>query len=456
MPRLPLEHHNAVPGQQSAGRETAADTAPAATRAEALRRLEAFVPNAGGRYAKTRNYDYGPANRANVSNLSQFVRHRLISEHEIVTAVLQHHAFSSAEKFIQEVCWRTYWKGWLEQRPQVWFDYLAERDRQLALLQMDGRLFEDWQAATSGKTGIACFDFWARELVETGYLHNHARMWFASIWVFTLDLPWSLGADFFYRHLLDGDPASNTLSWRWVAGRQTIGKTYQARESNIATYTDGRFPETPGLASHAAPPANAPEHPSRRPIEPAGSYPGDVTSAPAGNMIVLLHEDDLTPEQWFLPASLVAGVILLEADHSGLEVAASVLEFKRQAGHDARQRAEQHFGRPSTVVTARPDPAATRRAIADAVVDLSSRTGSAQASQLPLVTMEPPIGPVRSLFDGIWNHEARAGGHQPGPIPPQPVKLRREWDDAFWPHATAGFFKLKNKIPGVLRELGIG
>ena len=49
-------------------------------------------------------------------------------------------------------------------------------------------------------------------------MHNHVRMWFASIWIFTLNLPWQLGADFFMQHLLDGDPASNTLSWRWVAG----------------------------------------------------------------------------------------------------------------------------------------------------------------------------------------------------------------------------------------------
>ena len=92
-----------------------------------------------------------------------------------------------------------------------------------------------------GATGIDCFDAWARELVATGYLHNHARMWFASIWIFTLRLPWELGADFFLRHLIDGDPASNTLSWRWVAGLQTAGKTYLATAENIARFTGGRF-----------------------------------------------------------------------------------------------------------------------------------------------------------------------------------------------------------------------
>ena len=79
---------------------------------------------------------------------------------------------------------------------------------------------------------------WVEELVNENYLHNHTRMWFASIWIFTLNLPWQLGANFFMRHLLDGDSASNTLSWRWVAGLQTIGKHYLATASNISKFTN--------------------------------------------------------------------------------------------------------------------------------------------------------------------------------------------------------------------------
>ena len=76
----------------------------------------------------------------------------------------------------------------------------------------------------------------ARELIQTGYLHNHARMWWASFWIHAEGLPWELGADVFFRHLLDADPASNTLSWRWVAGLQTAGKTYLVRLSNLQKY----------------------------------------------------------------------------------------------------------------------------------------------------------------------------------------------------------------------------
>ena len=100
---------------------------------------------------------------------------------------------------------------------------------------------KNYQNALIGNTGIDCFDFWVNELLEYGYLHNHARMWFASIWIHTLNLPWQLGADFFLKNLLDGDTASNTLSWRWVAGLHTQGKNYIATESNINKYTNNRF-----------------------------------------------------------------------------------------------------------------------------------------------------------------------------------------------------------------------
>jgi deoxyribodipyrimidine photo-lyase len=170
--------------------------------------------------------------------LSPYLRRRMITEREVVEEVLKHHAPEAADKFIQEVFWRTYWKGWLEMRPAIWEHYLSEREAALANLP------EGYQAAIEGRTGIDGFDDWARDLVETGWLHNHARMWFASIWIFTLKLPWVLGADFFYRHLIDADPASNTLSWRWVAGLHTKGKTYLARPENIEKFTKGRFRPT--------------------------------------------------------------------------------------------------------------------------------------------------------------------------------------------------------------------
>lgn len=171
------------------------------TRAAGLARLTAFVPFAAGHYAKHRNTDYGlsygPEKPAGVSGLSPYLRYRLITEAEVIRAVLDHHGLHAAEKFIQEVVWRSYWKGWLEMRPSVWTDYCAERDHWLNRLCEDNTLNTNHAQAITGQTGIDGFDQWAKQLVETGYLHNHARMWFASIWVFTLRLPWTLGADFF-------------------------------------------------------------------------------------------------------------------------------------------------------------------------------------------------------------------------------------------------------------------
>jgi hypothetical protein len=141
------------------------------------------------------------------------------------------------EKFIQEILWRVYWKGWLELRPNVWSDYLKELEN----LRGKFKDSQKYQNAVEGKTNIECFNEWVSELIENNYLHNHARMWFASIWVFTLELPWQLGAEFFMKHLYDGDAASNTLGWRWVAGVQTKGKHYLASEWNIKKFTNNRF-----------------------------------------------------------------------------------------------------------------------------------------------------------------------------------------------------------------------
>ncbi|MFZ4747891.1 MAG: FAD-binding domain-containing protein [Sphingomonas sp.] len=166
------------------------------------------MARAGQAYADGRNTDGGRDGPVSVSRLSPYLRYRAISEREVVAAVLDRHSLVAAEKFIQEVLWRTYWKGWLELRPSVWQRFVDERDRQRESFPNARAIV----AAETGMTGIEGFDDWARELVDTGYMHNHARMWFASIWIFTLRLPWALGADFFLRHLLDADAASNTLS----------------------------------------------------------------------------------------------------------------------------------------------------------------------------------------------------------------------------------------------------
>ena len=208
-----------------------------ASRAKALNQLNNFVENNLGEYSKLRNFDFGPEKRSNISCLSPYITHGIINEQEVIQKALSKFSFSKNEKFIQEVLWRTYWKGWLELRPNVWADYVIELNQ----IKNEFKDNKDYIAAIEGKTKVDCFNEWVKELKENNYLHNHTRMWFASIWIFTLELPWQLGAEFFMQHLYDGDAASNTLGWRWVAGVQTQGKHYLASEWNIKKFTNNRF-----------------------------------------------------------------------------------------------------------------------------------------------------------------------------------------------------------------------
>ncbi|MDA7443507.1 DNA photolyase [Candidatus Pelagibacter ubique] len=222
-----------------------------ASRAKAVDKLNTFVEQNLSDYSKLRNFDFGLSNRSNISCLSPYITHGIINELEVINKSLKKFSFAKNEKFIQEVLWRVYWKGWLELRPDVWSDYLIELDK----IKKEFKNNQSYLDAIEGKTNVDCFNQWVIELKESNYLHNHTRMWFASIWIFTLELPWQLGAEFFMQHLYDGDAASNTLGWRWVAGVQTQGKHYLASEWNINKFTNNRF-ENIKLNENAKPISN--------------------------------------------------------------------------------------------------------------------------------------------------------------------------------------------------------
>jgi deoxyribodipyrimidine photo-lyase len=401
------------------------------TRAAGLARLAGFVPRAGRAYGATRNTDTGPGARENVSMLSPFLRWRLLTEGEVLQAVLARHALSSADKFVSEVCWRGYFKGHLETRPQIWTRYVAGRDAALAACEADPAVGRAVQRAQAGETGIEGFDDWAREIVATGYLHNHARMWFASIWIFTLRLPWELGADFTLRHFIDGDPASNTLSWRWVAGLHTPGKTYLARPDNIATYTQGRF--TPqGLAREARaltePPIGA-----ARALPPADPVPPD------GPLALLLTPEDCEPESLLREAGIDPSRVRLilhgeaEALRSPLPAAAQVLAFARGALSDAVARATTLTGAQAVAVPG---------LAPEAVVEALQAHGASR-----LVTARPPVGPTQAALAAVGTALGEAGIEW--------TRLQRGWDDALWPHATRGFFPLRERIPEIVARQGL-
>ncbi len=389
------------------------------TRAAGLARLAAFVPRAGRAYADGRNSDPGPDRQQAVSLLSPYLRHRLVTEAEVVRAVTAQHTFAACEKFVQEVLWRTYWKGWLELRPAVWTRFLAERD--LARSTGGGGLAKAVAQAEAGQTGIDGFDDWARALVATGYLHNHARMWFASIWIFTLRLPWALGADFFLRHLRDADPASNTLSWRWVAGLQTAGKTYLATADNIARFTGGRFAPQ-GLAQVADP---LQEDPLPK-TAPLPALPGYDHTAPA---LVLVTPEDLALESLFTKRDTIRAALAVAAV-PGWPWGEPAQAFTAAATADAAQRVTAAFSCPCPV---------------SAGLDGASLIAAAKAANVTsIVTAYAPVGPVAAALAALAPLLAAKGIalHQ----------RRRAWDDAFWPHATKGFFPFRERIPGLLAE----
>jgi deoxyribodipyrimidine photo-lyase len=389
------------------------------SRDAALTRMAEFLPRAGRAYAGRRNHAL-PGHR-DVSRLSPYVRHRVLTEEELLTATLQRHSPETAEKFVAEVFWRTYWKGWLEMRPAVWADYRRGVEAALDRVATEAGLRRGWEAACEGRTGIAGFDDWAQELVETGYMHNHARMWFASIWIFTLRLPWELGADFFLRHLLDGDAASNTLGWRWVGGLHTQGKTYLARADNIASYTGGRFaPE--GLARSAPPLPPGP--PAPRVVLPAGAV---LRPGPAQGLLVT--EDDLSPG-WLLDAGLAPVATATQqasAGRSPLTVAPQVEGFTAALIADLVAR-EPRLGPVTPVMDTRD------------VVRWATRAGLAE-----VVAPHVPVGPAADALAGLGPALSDAGIRLTLPL--------RPYDASAWPHATHGFFRFREAIPALIADL---
>ena len=381
------------------------------TRDAGLSRLSSLIPRLGRQYEADRNTDAGPDAEQGASLLSPWLRHRLVLEQEVAAAADAAHG-PGADKFVSEVFWRTYFKGWLEAHPAAWAYFQEDLRADEHRLAAESGLRRVHGDACAGRTGIDCFDAWATELVHTNWLHNHARMWFASIWIFTLRLPWTLGAAFFLRHLLDGDAASNTLSWRWVAGLHTRGKHYVARASNIARYTGGRFDPSGHLQEDPAPLVDPRPMPTSR-LSP-------TAPPPAGDVWLLLHDEDLCPESLPLERCTVRGVAGV-CTHPGItgSCAPAVSAFAEAALQDGLDRAARHFGVP-----------AQRLERPEAVADWAKG---------PVVAPYAPVGPAADRLRRC-------------PVEVHP--LRRPWDDAAWPHAGRGFFGLRTHIPEIVRSVG--
>ena len=293
------------------------------SRSGALKKLDNFINTELPNYNFKRNFDLGPDDKSNVSCLSPYISHRLITEYEVAKIVLAKFPYQKVEKYIQEIFWRVYWKGWLELRPQVWSDFTED----LKALKED----DNYKKAINGETQIKCFNDWVNELKKNNYLHNHTRMWFASIWIFTLNLPWQKGAEFFMKHLFDGDAASNTLSWRWVAGLQTKGKHYVAQAWNISKFTNNKY-QNVKLNENALPLTDKREY---------KLSPINLDYDDNANENLLVFENELNLENHKLKNYKNIYLILLTNEVRKIKLEKKVLDFKTQIINDQKKRLDQ-------------------------------------------------------------------------------------------------------------------
>jgi deoxyribodipyrimidine photo-lyase len=199
-------------------------------RRAALRRLEQVEPP---RYAQTRNHLNG-----SVTHLSPYLRHGCLTLAEVRDAALN--AASDpreAVTLIRELAWRDYFQRvYAEIGDGVW------NDREPSHTGVGEEAYSDEvpEDVTQAGTGLACMDAFSSQLTETGYLHNHARLWMAAYLIHWRRVRWQAGARWFLSHLLDGDPASNNLSWQWVAGTFSQ-KPYVFNRENLEHFSGGEY-----------------------------------------------------------------------------------------------------------------------------------------------------------------------------------------------------------------------
>ncbi len=373
------------------------------SRAKALDKLNNFVENNLSEYSKLRNFDFGPENRSNVSCLSPYITHGIISEKEVINKSLSKFSFSKNEKFIQEVLWRTYWKGWLELRPNVWTDYLIELNK----IREDFKNNQNYINAIDGKTNIECFNVWVNELKEKNYLHNHTRMWFASIWIFTLELPWQLGAEFFMQHLYDGDSASNTLGWRWVAGIQTQGKHYLASEWNIKKFTNNRFNNIK-LNENATPKVSEKTY---------SIVKQDFSSKSIDDKNLFIFENNLSFETTDFQNEKFEKIYIIsnKNENRSIKLSEKVIRFKSLLINDQKQRLENN-------------------SIACEIIDISEIKNINEK----VIALYPTVG---ENLDYLNSNNFKLNF------------LYRKIDQYSWQYCNKGFFNFKNYIPKIITTL---
>ena len=178
-------------------------------------------------YGRNRNFLNG-----SVTHLSPYLRHGCLTLNEAFTAIKQKFGLS-AENLLMQLAWRDYWQRVWALRGNAIYSEMEPPKVALGYAPLS-------EAVKNGKTGLPCMDAFIADLLDTGYVHNHARMWLASYIVHHLKMDWREAADWFEAHLLDGDQASNHLSWQWVASTFS-SKPYYFNKENLARYTGEKY-----------------------------------------------------------------------------------------------------------------------------------------------------------------------------------------------------------------------
>ena len=360
---------------------------------EANLRLEDFIQNNLDSYHELRNYDFGVHNRTNVSQISKYTTHRILLEYEIIEKLK---TIDRKKKFTDELIWRIYWKGYLENHKSIWNEY-----KNFTKFPKNSIVLNN---ANNGVTGIKCFDEWIEELRENNYLHNHSRMWFASIWIFNLRLPWQLGARLFMKHLYDGDAASNTLSWRWVAGLHTNNKPYLASNENINKYTSNRFKNTPINISNKINIIKNVRHQSNK-------IPSQI-NAPISNTLFMFENDmNISNRYKLLNSYSKIYIILNHYFEDRIKLSRNVLNFKIALIENVNNL------------------------ISNAEIISSSKLDIILDSLETIDVIYPGIGSNLDFMTKCSNHKQ--------------IKINyiyRKEDLVSWNNANSGFFKFKSKF----------
>lgn len=399
-----------------------------ATRAHGLDALAAFVDAGGPAYIASRDVDRGPSGGVSATWLGPYMRHRLLLANEVIGAVRRAFEPGIAQAVARDLAGQSYAAGWLTRHPVVHRRFLSDLVSIDAELAYQPALEGRYRDATAGATGIACFDGWIGEAAATGLLHRCAWRALASIWIFTLALPWQLGARFMLRHVLDADLASTLLVWREVAGLEGDAPFLVTGEE-IARRTAGRFPRTTDLAVAAG----------QGEVEPAyAAAAGRLLSTGGGDdpALVLVTAEDLHPESWPIAERAVRGVVLVEPIDLYGWLGERVLSFKRAGLDDAARRAANHFQCP-VMRLRRGD----RQAGADRFDDLEG---------VGLVAIVPPKGPAEDDIAVACERFCDGG------CPPTLELIRRPWDQAMGEAAAAGQAAFEAGVDDVLAGLGLG